>query len=147
MHNQTDKRTKGQVTNMSTFNSNEEAREYFKKDRFATENGMLLDEIGNGRAAVSMTLGPRHRNANGGVMGGVIFTLADLAFAAACNNTHLPSVAGQVSINYFSPPKGEKLFAKARCIKDGRTTGVYNVDVTDDTGRLIAQFVGTAHKI
>ena len=67
---------------MSTFASTEEAREYFKGDRFATNSGMLLDELGEDYAVCSMTLNEGHRNANGGIMGGVIFTLADLAFAA-----------------------------------------------------------------
>ena len=132
---------------MSTFSSLEEAREYFKEDRFATESGMELTEIGEGTATACVTLSARHKNANGGIMGGAIFTLADLAFAAACNNIHRPTVASQVSINYLSAPKGEKLFAKARCIKDGRTTCVYNIDVTDDTGRAVAQFVGSGYKL
>ena len=132
---------------MSTFASIEEAREYFKEDRFATESGMVLDELGEGTAAASVMLTAHHKNANGGIMGGAIFTLADLAFAAASNNMHRPTVASQVSINYLSAPKGEKLIAKARCIKDGRTTCVYNIDVTDDTGRAVAQFVGSGYKL
>ena len=132
---------------MATFKSIEEAKEYFKNDLFATENGMVLDEIGEGTSAVSMTLTERHRNANGGIMGGVAFTLADFAFAAACNNVHRPTVGAQVSINYLSAPKGEKLFAKAECIKDGRSTCVYNVDVTDETGRAVARFTGTGYKL
>ncbi len=132
---------------MSTFRNIEEAREYFKEDRFATENGMDLDAIGDGTSTASMTLTSRHKNANGGVMGGVIFTLADFAFAAACNNVYRPTVGAQVSINYFSAPKGDRLYASARCVKDGRSTCVYNVDVTDETGRTIAQFVGTGFKV
>ncbi len=132
---------------MSTFKNTEEAREYFKQDRFATENGMVLDEIGEGTSTVSMTITSRHKNANGGVMGGVIFTLADLAFAAASNNVHRPTVGSQVSINYLSPAKEGKLFARAHCLKDGRTTCVYNIDVIDDTGRFIARFTGTGYKL
>ena len=60
----------------------EEARAYFSEDRFATENGITLDELDGEHAVTSMTLSPRHRNAFGGVMGGAIFTLADFAFAA-----------------------------------------------------------------
>lgn len=132
---------------MATFKSIEEAREYFKGDLFATENGMTLEEIGYGTAKTAMTLSARHKNANGGIMGGAIFTLADFAFAAACNNVHRPTVAAQVSINYLSAPKGEKLFACAECIKDGRSTCVYNVDVKDDAGRFVARFTGTGHKL
>lgn len=132
---------------MSTFKSLEEAQAYFQGDRFATEAGMTLDALGEKSAVCSVTLSERHRNANGGVMGGAIFTLADFAFAAAVNNVHRPTVAQQVSINYLSAPRGARLTAAARCVKDGRTTCVYIVDVTDDTGRPVAQFVGTGYKL
>ena len=132
---------------MATFKSTEEAREYFKGDRFATLNGMQLDELTEEMSVCSMTLGDGHKNANGGIMGGVMFTLADLAFAALANNLHMPTVAQQVSINYLNPPKGGKLIAKATCKKNGHATMVLNEDVTDDTGRAIAQFVGTGFKL
>ena len=132
---------------MSTFATLEEAREYFKNDLFATENGMVIDEIGEDWATCSVVLEPKHRNATGGVMGGAIFTLADFAFAVACNQVHCPTVGLQVSVNYLSGTRGTKLFAHATCHKDGRTSGVYNVDVTDDLGRDIAQFIGTAYKL
>lgn len=131
---------------MSTFKNLEEAKEFFMNDRFAAENGITLDEIGEDWAEASVKLTERHRNAQGGVMGGVIFTLADLAFAAACNNVHSPSVAQQVNINFLSGTKGSKLYAHAQCIKDGRTSGVYQVKVTDDSGRDIALFTGVAFK-
>ena len=125
----------------------EEAQTFFAQDRFATENGMILDELGENYAVCSVVLTARHRNAYGGVMGGVIFTLADYAFAAASNNIHRVTVAMQVSINYLSAPKGEKLIATAKCIKDGKTSMVVNVDIVDDTGRAVAQFVGTGFKL
>ena len=125
----------------------EEAREYFSCDRFATENGITLDELDDSHAVTSMTLGARHRNAFGGVMGGAIFTLADFAFAALTNDRDRVTVAQQVSINYLSPAKGKRLIARATFRKDGRSSCVVNVDVTDDTGRDIAQFVGTGFKL
>ena len=125
----------------------EEAREYFSCDRFATENGITLDELDDSHAVTSMTLGARHRNAFGGVMGGAIFTLADFAFAALTNDRDRVTVAQQVSINYLSPAKGKRLIARATFRKDGRSSCVVNVDVTDDTGRAIAQFVGTGFKL
>ena len=131
---------------MSTFKSIEEARIFFSHDLFATENGIVLDEIGDGWAKASVTLTDRHRNAQGGIMGGLIFTLADLAFAAACNSVYSPSVAQQMNINFLSGSRGSKLFAYAKCRKDGRTSGVYNIDVTDDLGRDIAQITGIAFK-
>ena len=130
---------------MSTFQSVEEARAYFQGDRFAMEAGIELDSLEP--VSCSMTITQRHQNANGGVMGGAIFTLADFAFAVAVNNVHRPTVAQQVSINYLSAPKGRRLTATARCRKDGHVTCVYNVDITDDTGRAVAQFIGTGFKL
>ena len=132
---------------MGTFASLEEAQEHFKKDKFATNAGMVIDELGEDYSVCSVTLTDDHKNAYGGVMGGAIFTLADLAFAACANQIHCLSVAQQISINYLSAPKGERLIAKARCIKTGRTTSVINVSVSDDTGRDVALFIGTAFKL
>ncbi len=132
---------------MATFESLEAARAYFEGDRFALENGVTLDEIGEGRAVCSLTLGKRHRNAEGGVMGGAIFTLMDLAFAAAANDIHRPTVAQQVSLNFLSGSRGARLTATAKCRKDGRTSCVYQVDVSDDLGRDIAQAVVTGFKL
>ena len=132
---------------MSTFQTIDAARAYFNDDRFATENGITLDELDAEHAVTSMTLAPRHKNAFGGIMGGAIFTLADFAFAALTNDRERTTVAQQVSINYLSAPKGGRLVATARFRKDGRSSCVVNVDVTDDTGRDIAQFVGTGFKL
>ena len=132
---------------MGEFGSIEEAREYFARDMFATGNGMRLDECDASHAVASMTLDARHRNALGGVMGGAIFTLADFAFAALTNDKSRSTVGQQVSINYLSAPKGERLVATARYRRDGRTSCVVNVDVADDTGREVAQFVGTGYKL
>jgi len=132
---------------MKDFSTIDEAREYFSKDRFATENGMTLDEVDATHAVASLTIDSRHKNAFGGVMGGAIFTLADFAFAALTNDRERVTVAQQVSINYFSQPKGARLVATARYKKDGRNSCVVNVDVVDDSGREIAQFVGTGFKL
>ena len=132
---------------MARFTTIDEARAYFSCDKFATENGITLDELDEVHAVTSLTVGARHRNAFGGIMGGAIFTLADFAFAALTNDRERVTVAQQVSINYLSPAKGERLIATARYRKDGRTSCVVNVDVTDDTGRDIAQFIGTGFKL
>ena len=132
---------------MGSFKTLEEARDYFSKDRFATENGMTLDELDENHAVCSLTLTERHRNAFGGVMGGAIFTLADYAFAALSNDRTRVTVAQQVSINYLDPAKSGRLIATARYKRDGRNSCVVNVDVTDDSGRDVAQFVGTGFKL
>ena len=132
---------------MSAFASIEEAREYFKNDLFAMNAGITLDELWEGGCVCSMPIGDMHKNAAGGVMGGAIFTLADFAFAAASNNMHRTTVAQQVSVNFLSGTRGSRLFARAQCKKDGKTTCVYNIDVMDDLGKDIAQFIGTGYKL
>ncbi len=132
---------------MSEFHSLEEARAFFTQDRFATENGIVLEELIPGGSVCSVELTDRHRNAEGGVMGGVMMTLIDFAFAAAASNAHRPTVAQQSSISFLNGVRGKKLTAKAVCRKDGRTSCVYNVDVTDELGRDIAQAVMTGFKI
>ena len=132
---------------MGGFKDIEEAREYFSNDRFATENGMAIDELDAEHSVCSMTLSARHRNAYGGVMGGAIFTLADFAFATLTNDRERITVAQQVSVNFMSGTRGKRLIARAACKKDGRTTCVYNIDVVDDLGREIAQFIGTGYKL
>ena len=132
---------------MATFQTVEEARGYFAKDLFATENGVVLDELTSIGAVCSLALSARHRNAEGGVMGGAIFTLIDLAFAAAATTAHKPIVAQQVSMNFLSGSRGNRLTAKAVCRKDGKTSCVYQVDVSDDLGRDVAQAVVTGFKL
>jgi len=129
------------------FRTLDEALDYFSGDRFATENGIALVELDGEHAVAAMTLSPRHRNAFGGVMGGAIFTLADFAFAALTNDRERKTVAQQVSISYLSAAKGERLVATARYRKDGRSSCVVNVDVADESGRDVAQFVGTGFKL
>jgi acyl-CoA thioesterase len=132
---------------MRGFASIDDARAFFAGDRFATENGMTLEELDESHAVTSVTIDARHRNALGGVMGGAIFTLADLAFAALTNDRERAVVAQQVSVNYLAAPKGGRLVATARYKKDGRSSCVVNVDVVDGEGREIAQFVGTGFKL
>ena len=132
---------------MRGFASIDDARAFFAGDRFATESGMTLEELDESPAVTSVEIGARHRNALGGVMGGAIFTLADLAFAALTNDRERSVVAQQVSVNYLAAPKGGRLVATARYKKDGRSSCVVNVDIVDDSGREIAQFVGTGFKL
>ncbi|MBQ9360753.1 MAG: PaaI family thioesterase [Lachnospiraceae bacterium] len=132
---------------MAVFKSLDEAREYFKGDRYAAMTGAVLEELTEDHSVCSLILNDDHKNANGGIMGGVMFTLADLAFAALSNNIHMPTVAQQVSINYLSAPKGNTLTARAECKKNGARTIVVNIAVTDDTGRDIAQLAASGFKL
>ena len=128
---------------MSNFNSIEEAREFFKNDKFATNMGIQIDELNEDSCQCSLKLNDGHKNAVGGVM----FTLADFSFAVLSNHLHYPTVAQQVSVNYLSAPKGDKLIAKAICKKNGRSSSIINVDVMDDAGRDVVQFIGTGFKL
>ncbi len=116
----------------------EEVRQRFQGDRFATENGAVIDAIGEGYAKCSMELSGSHRNAAGAVMGGAIFTLADFAFAVAANWNRPLHVSLTSQITYLATAKGSRLTAEARCVKDGRSTCYYEIQVHDDLGRLIA---------
>lgn len=116
----------------------EKVRKIFEKDRFATDNGAVIDEIGEHYAKCSLTITERHRNALGGVMGGVYFTLADFAFAVASNWQKPGTVAICSDIAFVGACKGTKLTAETSLVKKGRSTCCYRVDVTDDLGNAVA---------
>ena len=125
----------------------EKIREFFANDRFATENGAVIEKAGERSAVVGMTVESRHRNAMGTVMGGAIFTLADFAFAVASNHEKPGTVSLNANITFLKASKGNKLTASAECVRDGRTTCYYRVTVTDDTGALIAEITTSGYKI
>lgn len=116
----------------------EQIRAYFQNDRFATENGVVIEQAEAGFARCSMTLTEHHQNAVGGIMGGAIFTLADFAFAVASNWQGIVHVSRTCQITFLGTAKGEKLVAAARCVKEGRHTCYYLVEITDDLGSQIA---------
>lgn len=123
-----------------------EVRELFEKDRFATESGAVIDEIGERYAKCSLKLSNSHRNALGAVMGGAIFTLADFAFAVAANWQDPGVVSLSANIAYLGTAKGEKLTAQARCVKNGRTTSYYNVNIEDELGNQVAAVAVTGYR-
>ena len=125
----------------------EEVRKIFEGDRFATENGAVIDEIGKHSATCSLAITNSHRNAMGAVMGGTYFMLADFAFAVAANWERMECVSLRSDISFLSAAKGNKLIAKATCIKDGKTTVCYRVDVLDDLGTLTATVTVTGCKL
>ena len=124
----------------------EKIREFFANDRFATEYGAVIEQVGENAATVSMNIESRHRNAAGIVMGGAIFTLADFAFAVASNHNKLGTVSLSANITFLKASKGDRLTAKAECVRDGRTTCYYRVTVTDNTGALIAEVTTSGYK-
>ncbi len=125
-----------------------ELREFFKNDRFATENGAVIDEVGENYAQTSLEIQPRHLNAVGGVMGGVPFMLSDFAFAVATNRPNgAPVVSVNSNIAFPGTAKGKRLIAKAECVKDGRSTCCYLVRVTDELGNIVTEAMITGYKI
>jgi len=132
---------------MENKKSLEEVRKIFEGDRFATENGAVIEEIGERSATCSLIITDSHRNAMGAVMGGTYFMLADFAFAVAANHEKMGCVSLRSDISFLGSAKGEKLIAKAVCIKDGRTTACYRVDVTDNLGNLTATVTVTGYHV
>ena len=125
----------------------QEVRAFFANDRFATEAcGCEVLEAARGHAVCAFDIAPIHRNAQGGVMGGAIFTLADFALAVACNVGENPTVAVSNAIEYFSQPKGSRLIATADVDKSGRSLGFYTVDVADELGTRVARMTATCFR-
>lgn len=117
----------------------EELTKRFQGDRFAAQAGVEIREAEPGRALCAMPLRPCHMNANNTPMGGAVFTLADFAYAVASNGfTDRIIVSQQVAITFLAPAKGTELLAEAKCLKSGRTTCLYEVDVRDELGTYVA---------
>jgi len=125
----------------------EEVRKIFENDRFATENGAVIEEIGNHSATCTLRITNSHRNAMGAVMGGTYFMLADFAFAVAANWESMGCVSLHSDISFLGSAKGETLIARATCIKDGRTTACYRIDVSDELGNLAATVTTTGYHL
>lgn len=112
-------------------------RELFAKDCFAASMGAYIEDIGERWAKCSLKLNESHKNAVGGIMGGVYFTLADFTFAVATNWQNTGVVSLNAAITYLGTPKGDTLIAEAHCIKEGRTTNCYRVDICDNQGNQV----------
>jgi acyl-CoA thioesterase len=96
-----------------------------------------------GYCKCKMTVDQKLLNAMDTVHGGAIYTLADFTFAVAANWQKIGCVSLHSDISFLGPAKGDTLIAKAICIKNGKTTACYRVDVTDDLGNLIATVTST----
>ena len=125
----------------------EDAQEYFKKDRFATDAGVKLVALSEEESEAEMVLTDAHKNAYGGVMGGAIFTLADYTFAVSSNFNQPQTVSITSQINFIGMAKGKKLISESRLIKDGRSTCLYEIDITDELGTKIALATFTGMKL
>jgi len=119
-------------------NSFEELVEFFKKDEFATRNGMYLESAKEGDATCALNISEGHLNAVGGVQGGVVFTLADFAFAVATNCGEKRVVSVKSDISFIHATRGKKLIAHAVERSSTRRLTFYDVEITDNLGELIA---------
>ncbi|MBS5388496.1 MAG: PaaI family thioesterase [Clostridiales bacterium] len=124
----------------------EEIIELFEKDRFATENGAVIAEVDDHYAKCTLEVQERHRNAMGAVMGGVYFTLADFAFAVAANWQEIGTVSLHSDIAYLGTAKGKRLTAEAFCVKNGKTTSYYRIEVKDEFDNLAAVVNTTGYR-
>lgn len=119
----------------------------FASDHAARALGMQVTSIAPGRACVTMTVRQDMANGHGICHGGLIATLADTAFAYACNSWNEQAVASGFGIDLLQAGRvGETLSATASVVSQGRRTGVYDVNVHNDRGELVAVFRGRSHR-
>lgn len=123
------------------------AKDFFKNDRFAAEAGIELMEIKPGYGKARMTVMPDHLNAGNTTQGGAIFTLADLALAAAANSHGKLALSLNSSIHFFhvSNP-GDILTAEAKEKYIHKRTGYYQVEIKNQNEELIAYFDTTVYR-
>jgi acyl-CoA thioesterase len=120
----------------------------YAQDSASRALGMVLDEIGPGRARMRMAVRADMINGHDLCHGGLIFALADSAFAFASNAGNQVTVAAGAEIHFISPArKGETLVAVARERASAGRSGIYDVEVSDGaSGRLVALFRGRARR-
>lgn len=125
----------------------EKVREYINaNDRLARFLGIEIVAIGPGTATARMRMGEDHTNSLGMAHGGTLFTLADLAFAAACNSHGNVALGVQASIHYHRPVASGILTAEARELTQGGRMASYLVEVRDESANLVASFQGLAYR-
>jgi acyl-CoA thioesterase len=119
---------------------------FFRRDLFAEFVGIELLDAEDGRAKARLRLKDHHRNGIGLIQGGAIFTLADLAFAAAVHSRGQIAVAIHCSISYLKAAKGDLIQAEAEEVSCGPKIAVYTVRITDASGEVISLFEGMAYR-
>ena len=120
----------------------------YARDRAAQALGIQIQSIGPGVAVLSMKVRSDMVNGHHICHGGMIFTLADTAFAYACNSYNKNTVASACTIDFLAPGReGTVLTAEAQEQSLSGRTGVYDVTVRDDSGKAIALFRGKSYRI
>ncbi|MGC9318401.1 MAG: PaaI family thioesterase, partial [Armatimonadota bacterium] len=122
----------------------EAVKRHFRNDHFAATSGVEILELQHGYARTALTIEDRHLNSVGILQGGAIFTLADLAFAMACNSAGRVAVAINVNLSFLKATRSGTLTAEATEVSRSRRISTCTVQVTDEAGELIALFQGTA---
>lgn len=118
-----------------------------KTDAFSNWLGISIIELKEGYSKIQMTVRPEMMNGLGIIHGGIAFSLADSAFAFACNGRNNLSVALDNSINYLKPVyPGDIIVAEATEIHNGRSTGLYQVTMSNQHGHTVAIFKGTCFR-
>jgi acyl-CoA thioesterase len=131
--------------------TNTEARKVvdhmMQHDRFSQWLGIEVLNIKTGESCIRMKVREEMVNGFGIAHGGVAFSLADSAFAFACNNRNQLSVALDTSINFTKEVRvGDTLTATAKEEHNGRSTGLYTIRITNQDDKLVAQFKGLCYR-
>lgn len=120
----------------------------FEKDSATQHLGIEIDSIGAGTARLRMRVSGTMLNGHASCHGGYLFTLADSAFAFACNSFNQIAVAASAGIEFLAPAYlDDELIAEATVQKQGRQTGLYDVVITNQNDKTIALFRGRSHRI
>jgi acyl-CoA thioesterase len=120
-------------------------KEYLKNDKYAEHSGIELLSVEKGTARARMIVKPYHLNAYNTVHGGALFTLADFAFAAACNSHGTIAVGINAAISYTKAVKEGELVAEAEEVSLGPKLGSYVVKVYQGED-VVALFQGMAYR-
>jgi acyl-CoA thioesterase len=118
-----------------------------QNDAFSKWLGIEVIAINSGYSKIKMTVRSEMVNGFGIVHGGIAFSLADSAFAFACNNYNNLSVALDTSINFIKPIQiNDDLIAEAIEMHNGKSTGVYHITITNQNNEKVALFKGTCFR-
>lgn len=124
------------------------ARAMWADDQASQGLGMVVERVAPGEAVLSMTIRPEMTNGHGICHGGFIFTLADSAFAFACNTYNQRTVAQHCAITFLQPGRrGDTLTAHAVERNRSGRSGIYDVTVRDGRGEVVAEFRGHSRTI
>ena len=127
--------------------ANDVVNDMLQKDLFSQWLGIAIIEIKEGYSKIKMTVRPEMINGFGIVHGGITFSIADSAFAFACNNRNILSVALDTSINFLKPVQvNDVLLAEANELHNGRSTGLYHINITNQQNETVAVFKGTCFR-